>query len=199
MISIEVEVARFQEWAPCRPGLCVEWETEYESWPALRQAAAAALADSRIGDAEIELLVYALARDNECELIKEMLAEHAGNGIRVARAAMASHDLDARWQVADFLGQVDTEEARALLRRLVADADEYVRRRALLAISRADPECAEQTAWRWLSSEHEYSRLAALAVLHDLRSRNLPLALDRLRDDPSEHVRDAVARSENAS
>ena len=60
------------------------------------------LAAPQILDSEAELLLYALARDNECECILGMLTEHPENGMRIARAAMECPDPDARWQVAEF-------------------------------------------------------------------------------------------------
>ena len=161
-------------------------------------AAHAALSGASLTDADIDLILYALSRDNECENIMAMLEEHPLNGMSVARVGVTYPDTDARWQVAEFLGTRDDDEGRALLRRMVIDDDEYVRRRALLAIVRIDPMFAEATASTWLCAEHEYARLAALTVLHEVGSAGLKDATDRLKDDPSPYVRKKVAEIQGA-
>lgn len=139
------------------------------------------------------MLLYTLARDNECECIRDMLKQFPANGVRLARAAVRHADPDARWQIADFLGTQGSDEARHLLRSFVNDSHEYVRRRALLASRRYDPAFAEQTAEQWILSPDEYSRLAALSILHNFRSSRLKGAIASLRDDPSEFIRKKVA------
>ena len=66
----------------------------------------------------------------------------------------------------------------------------------MLAARKHDREFAEGTACRWVGSAHEYSRIAALDVLHDLRSQHLGHALEKLRDDPFVYVRQRVAEIE---
>jgi len=193
MILLKDEVERFKVWAASQSNQLGEWECDYEAWPALYAAAQAALVAPRLLDSEVELLIYALARDNECECILGMLTEHPENGMRIARAAMECPEPEARWQVAEFLGTRGEPDARELLRRLVADADEYVRRRALLASAPQDPDFAAEVAWTWLSADYEYARLAALSVLHQLDSPRLAEAMARLKDDPSAYVQGRLA------
>jgi HEAT repeat protein len=198
MRSLEQEIAKFRAWEANHPGRCGEWETDYEEWPALRAAADEVLARKPRCDAEISLLLYALARDNEGELIRGMLEEHPESGMMLARAAAQCPDPDARWQIAEFLGTRDEDEARALLRTFVDDPDEYVRRRALLASVRIEPAFAVGIAVAWLDSASEYSRLTALAILFEARAAELRSALDRLRHDPARYVREKVAAIEGA-
>lgn len=199
MRSLEHEIAQFRAWAAMHPKHYGEWETDYEEWPALRAAADEVLAHGPRDDGDISLLLYALARDNECEFIRGMLEEHPESGMLLSRAAVAYPDTDARWQVADFLGTRDDEEARRLLQRFVADSDEYVRRRALLASVRFQPVFAAQTAAAWLDSDHEYSRLAALTVLSETNAPELRSALERLKDDSSDNVRAKAAEIAGAA
>ena len=196
MRSLAEEVGRFREWAENHPKNSGEWETDYPDWPALRAAADQALASDSPSEDEIKLLLYALARDNECEFIVGMMQEHPRNGMRVAHAAVDCSEPDARWQVGVFLGSQEGDDARMLLRGLVEDADEYVRRRSLLASALRDPAFAEEIAESWLTAEGEYSRLAALSVLHETRSPRIALALQQLRRDPSPYVRRKVAEIE---
>lgn len=193
------QVERFQEWATRRTGRSGEWETDYPEWAALWATANQALAKNSLGESEIALLLYVLVRDNESELILEMLLEYPDNGMHLARACLGNSEPEARWQIAIFLGSQEGEAAQELLRGLVQDEDEYVRRRALLASVPRDPKFAETTAESWLSAEGEYSRLAALSVLQDLRSPALRQAASRLRGDPSPHVRTKVAEIEEGA
>jgi hypothetical protein len=192
MNSLAREVQRFRRWADEQPRDFGEWETEYSEWPALWAAAEEAIAGDRLSNEDVELLIYALARDNECETILGELQRHPTTGMRVARVGIECSEPDARWQLAVFLGSHDGEEPRLLLRRLVSDPNEYVRRRALLASAPHDPSFAEQIAAVWLTSEHEYSRIAALTVLRELRSERLHHAVELLRLDASPHVRERV-------
>jgi len=122
MRSLAEEVKRFHEWAENHPKDFGEWETDYIEWPALRAAADQVLASQALHDDEIQLLLYALARDNECEFIQASMQEHPDNGMKVAHAAVECPEPDARWQVAVFLGSQDGDDARMLLRRFVEDA-----------------------------------------------------------------------------
>lgn len=196
MRSLSEEVKRFRDWAENHPKDSGEWETDYPQWPALRAAADEALGREHLDDDEITFLLYALARDNECEFILGMMQEHPGNGMRVAHAAVECSEPDARWQVGVFLGSQEGDDARMLLRRLIEDTDEYVRRRALLSSTLRDPAFAAEIAESWLAADNEYSRLAALSVLQETRSPRLALAARQLRRDRSPHVRRKVAEIE---
>jgi HEAT repeat protein len=54
------------------------------------------------------------------------------------------------------------------------------------------PTEAEAIALRDLDNDFEYTRMAALNVLHLLQSPHLPNALERLGDDPNDYVRSYV-------
>jgi HEAT repeat protein len=72
------------------------------------------------------------------------------------------------WQLSS-----DKTSAEALLLILVNDEDEYVSRRALLALGALKSLHAESLAEKaWLSG-HEYQRIAALWVLKDIASSKL--------------------------
>ena len=193
MSCLREEVERFKAWASTQRRNYGEWECDYEDWATLYAAGEASLANLSMSEVEVDLVLYVLARDNESELIKSMLEKYVDNGMRVARAAISCGDADARWQIADFLGTQNGDEAKHLLHRFADDEDEYVRRRALLASVRNNPTFAETTAWEWLASEHEYSRLASLRILRQLGSPELAAAIERLRDDLSPVVQAELA------
>lgn len=60
-------------------------------------------------------------------------------------------------------------------------------------MTRHDPGFAEEVASSWVSAESEYSRMAAITVLHEVNSKDLQSALDQLQDDPSACVRKRMA------
>jgi hypothetical protein len=56
-----------------------------------------------VGDQDVKHILCVLARDNECELVLQILQEHPRNGMHVARAGADYLDPDARWQLGEFL------------------------------------------------------------------------------------------------
>jgi hypothetical protein len=192
LMDLKTEVAKFKKWAVSEPQDYGEWEMDYPEWSAVYTAVEETLSQPILNDGDVSLLLYILARDNECEFILDMLGDAPEHGLRLAEAAFSCLERDARWQAAVFLGRRSENEAKDLLRQFINDEDEYVRRRALLAISQHDSVFAEETAWQWIDSPHDFSRLAALSVLQDLQSPRLKKALERLREDPFESVREKV-------
>ncbi|MDQ7779981.1 MAG: hypothetical protein RDV41_09775, partial [Planctomycetota bacterium] len=75
--SLHKEVARFRHWAVTRdPSHALhfppEWECDYPHWQDLYAAVAAAL-ESPVTESSKEELLFALARDNEDEVILDLL------------------------------------------------------------------------------------------------------------------------------
>ncbi len=75
MATLQAQVAHFKAWASRCPPKSAEWETDYGFWDELWDAAETALAAPRLEDADVGLLLYTLARDNECDRAKEMMEE----------------------------------------------------------------------------------------------------------------------------
>lgn len=141
MSTFAHEVASFREWAACHAlgnHSFGEWECDYPSWRQLYTAIdefLAAAARRALTGAELELLLYVLARDNEDERILETLEKFPAIAAQVAEAAVTCSDVDARWQAAVLaarLGAVGT------VRRFLDDKAEYVRRRAGLALEKME-------------------------------------------------------------
>lgn len=118
MATLKAQVAHFKAWASRCPRKSAEWETDYDFWDELWDATETTLAAPGLESEDVGLLLYTLARDNECVRVKEMMEDHIENAMRVARAALDFPDQDARWQVADFLGTQDDAEARDSCRGL---------------------------------------------------------------------------------
>ena len=148
MSVLEQEIAKFRQWAEFRLGPDhipnadthgAEWECDYLGWPALYSAVEACLLakaneTNPLTKAERELLLYALARDNEDQVVLELFEQFPDASIQLARAAIDYPDKEARWQVVVLLGHLKGAEAVSLLQRFLEDDSEYVRRRAGTAL-----------------------------------------------------------------
>jgi len=80
------------------------------------------------------------------------------------------------------------EGAEALLLDLAAGADEYVRRRALMALGRIKSGQVETLVREAWDSGDEYQRMAVLDALHDVRSKKLALYLDMAQADGGQYL-----------
>ncbi|MDO3521943.1 HEAT repeat domain-containing protein [Ralstonia pseudosolanacearum] len=204
--ALQEEVEKFNAWAALflphqRTG---EWECGYDHWQSLWDAAMAVL-ESLPPNAWNERcranLLYAIARDNEMEWIAGQLAGKPEALLELARLAIDSSEPDTKWQVAVQLGALSAnkEKAEALLLRFVDDEDEYVSRRALLALGALKSAYAERLAEKaWLTG-HEYQRIAALWVLKDVAPSKL-VQYVRLADEDGrqfvvENAHDALKAS----
>lgn len=76
----------------------------------------------------------------------------------------------------------------ALLIHFAYDADEYVSRRALIALGKLKSERTEQLAERAWQTGHEYQRIAALWALKDVGSSKLGDYLLQAEEDGREYV-----------
>jgi len=183
-------LARFRAWAADgHEGEGVgEWECDYEQWSEIYEAFNPALAATLSPNA-IEDILYALARDNELEGLRQRLTTHPEILLTLGTAALASPEINARWQIAECLGEVGSTATLDILRKFIDDPHEYVRRRALMAYAPHRSAESEPIAWAWLTSEEPYSRLAALHVLRDVHSPRWPAAVQMLKLDSCEFVR----------
>ena len=124
------------------------------------------------------------------EYLAETLTAKTEIALLLARMALESGEPDARWQLASQLAFVSDrhEAAEALLLQFARDPEEYVSRRALLALatlkSSAVPRLAE-LAWK---TGHEYQRIAALNALKTVESALLPHYLAEAHKDGREHL-----------
>ena len=159
MIILAKEIAKFREWAVVRRSpeyragqfshSSAEWECDYPDWQKIYQAVESFLdsaADRNLTIDETELLLYALARDNEDERVLDTLQKFPTLALQIGRAALTHSDADARWQSAVLLCRIGTLDAVALLRRFSADDAEYVRRRAKLALQETEPKLGKLTS-----------------------------------------------------
>jgi hypothetical protein len=183
-------VSEFRLWAAVYPteDRAAEWEAEYPEWSSLTTTFCNFLDASIPSDwdeQQEELLLYALARDNEMEVLKDELISRPIHLIALARGASLSSEPDARWQIADALGSVEANDSEVapLLEPLLRDADEYVSRRALIALTRRGSSDLAFWATRAWDTGDEYQRMAALDALAACNSPLLPSYLDQADTD----------------
>ena len=137
MSTLTHEVAKFRDWAATRgPGehAEAEWECDYPDWQTLYAAINDFLTASTqrtVTPAELQLLLYVLARDSEDEIVLETLEKFPSIAVQVIEAAVSFHDEAARWQAAVLAGRIGSA---SMLHRFLNDEAEYVRRRAGFAL-----------------------------------------------------------------
>ena len=193
--KLEHAVAEFQAWAASYPQAerSNVWEIDYDHWPDLWSAATAFLDSSEPQQWDrsiVEQLLYVLARDNETEDLLRELAKRPEHLLALAGFGIGSAERDARWQFAAALGCVETDEGKAvpLLATYAADGDEYVNRRALIALGQRKAPIAEGLAQRAWDTGDEYQRMAALGVFHALGSPLLPFDLKLAEQDGRQYL-----------
>lgn len=186
------EAARFRTWALGREGRYGEWECDYDEWPAFLKAAEDAIAETERGqlDSDDALnLLYAIARENETEWLRRFLIGYPRTLRSLAIRSASYPDCDAKWQLACSVAAARLPDAVEILQPFLTDQDEYVRRRSLLALSPLCPSQAERLAITGIDSASDYSRMAALEVLHDIGYVHFLDAASKLCSDPNEYVR----------
>lgn len=191
--ALEQQSDRFRQWAETNYPVeerWGEWECEYPEWESLYGAVQVFL-DARLPDtwttAEMDTLLYALARDSECGIIANYIGERPVALLTLARACLDRAEADAKWQIAVKLGYLpDHPAAEPLLIRLEGDNAEYVRRRALQALGclkSSRVEMLVDAAWDTEDSMQEYQRMTVLQVLQQIGSPRLAEFLARVEED----------------
>lgn len=193
IVALRTAVRRFKTWADRYPTKqdSGEWECDYEEWAEIESAFDACLdawSPQDWSDEMVELMLYVIARSSETERLINQLRTRPAELLALARAGLHSKDPDARWQLAHAVGKwiPDAKKAEPLLERYFDDDDEYVSRRALIALGDRGSIRAEALALRAWETGHEYQRIAALGALQSINSavfgRYVALALEDGRE-----------------
>lgn len=166
-----------------------EWEVDYPEWIHLYKAISEFVASyssiSEWSAEQLQLVLYILARDNECQNIaKELSKSYPETLIQLARVSIELGEPDAKWQLAKELSQIQSEKAKIeeILVALAHDSDEYVRRQALISLARIKSKFTENLALKIWYQSHEnqqWSRMAVLWCLNRIDSSHFdPLRLE---------------------
>ncbi len=136
--NLKHEITAFREWADKLPNHTPEWEVFYLWWDNIYDVVKEYVEKVPLNtwtSETFELLLYALARDNEDEVILHFLENYPEHLVALATKALTYGDYKARWQVAYGLSKLKNNQgvAKELLQQFLLDEEEYVRRRASFA------------------------------------------------------------------
>lgn len=190
-MKVENEVKLFKAWASTQDQRG-EWETEYPRWQAFEAAVLDFLEKTKSAewdDKDWQNIIFVVARDNECETFIGKISEDKELLLSLAHQALTSHESKAKWQIAAYLGETAALElAEPILLAWVTDANEYVSRRSLIALSILGSKETEKLAKMAWATEHEYQRIAALQALGNIASKELEQFLRLAKDDGRIHL-----------
>jgi len=193
-MKLHRETNKFKEWAETFPGIkSGEWECDYGNWDEYYEACIHLIkskAPKSLTDLEKSDLIYAIARDNEQEHLIGKVAENETLLFSLCEASFGLSENDAKWQFASRLGEVrkDVRYAEKLLLKLVKDTDEYVSRRALLALARLGSSQTEKFCIKAWETNHEYQRIAALSSLKTIESKMMSEYLNKAYKDGRKYL-----------
>ena len=166
-----------------------EWEIGVDNhFDEMVSAAAKVITNISFEDADeflIDAMLFAVARDNECEILADELLKHEGWFTHLAKRSLNSKYINAEWQFAKRVGKI--EGCRKLIYDFIESEHEYISRMALQTMADIDPEKAEEYAILFWnrgkypqgSYEDEYQKIMALHVLHIIGSKMLKEYLNK--------------------
>ena len=184
-----------------------------ESDPELRTAAVRGIGARRIADALPQLVrrleVVASESDGESEEEMAALTEAltafaspgsseagvAGQTLQLLASRLEGADEDVRLAVARVLGRIGRREDTPLVTLLLKDPSPLVRRAAVDALARLDPDTAAEPLRLALADESPAVRIAAADALGESTRPGVVDDLRRLADDEDARVRVAAIRS----
>ena len=189
------QAIKFHQWQEATyPGktseeLGGEWEVDYPY----------ETADSVL----LDEMVYRIARDNEAEGFIQETTSHPQWFERLCRRAAASNESEAKWQFAAYLPECPcSQEVKDMILDFAKDPNEYVSRRALLAMPALRPDCVEQFAplfWErncYSLELQEYQRIAVLVSLDAIHSGLFPQYLEQAKQDGRRYLLEHAERIE---
>ncbi len=190
------KIADFKKWASQIPAekRIGEWECNYDGdqWSILVRLFEEFISHSDFNlweTSTIEQILYIIARDNETEYLSSCIAKQDELLLFLAEKALEIGEPDAKWQLAVKLqGNTNSAKASALLETYVEDEDEYVNRRALMALASLHSDKAEyycQIAWdrTEYGEMQEYQRIAVLHTLYSIKSSLLEKYITKAKQD----------------
>lgn len=206
------QVGKFHQWQEITyPGKTTEeiggaWEVDYPAWNDIFDAFCHVLTqmDAEMADSILlDEMVYLIARANEAEGFIQETTSHPKWFECLCRRAAASNESEAKWQFAAYLPECScSQEVRDIILDFAKDPNEYVSRRALLAMPALRPDCVEQFAplfWErncYSPELQEYQRIAVLVSLDAIHSVMLPQYLEQAKQDGRSYLLEHAKRIE---
>ena len=206
------QAIKFHQWQEATyPGktseeLGGEWEVDYPYWNDTYSAFCHVLTQMDAETADSVLLdemVYLIARANEAEGFIQETTYHPQWFECLCRRAAASNESEAKWQFAAYLPECPcSQEVKDMILDFAKYPNEYVSRRALLAMPALRPDCVEQFAplfWErncYSLELQEYQRIAVLVSLDAIHSGLLPQYLEQAKQDGRRYLLEHAERIE---
>ena len=206
------QARKFHQWQEITyPGKTTEeiggaWEVDYPAWNDIFDAFCHVLTqmDAEMADSILlDEMVYLIARANEAEGFIQETTSHPKWFECLCRRAAASNESEAKWQFAAYLPECPcSQEVKDKILDFAKDPNEYVSRRALLAMPALRPDCVEQFAplfWErncYSPELQEYQRIAVLISLDAIHSDLLPQYLERAKQDGRSYLLEHAKRIE---
>ena len=206
------QARKFHQWQEITyPGKTTEeiggaWEIDYPAWNDIFDAFCHVLTQMNAEMADSILLdemVYLIARANEAEGFIQETTSHPKWFECLCRRAAASNENEAKWQFAAYLPECPcSQEVKDMILDFAKDPNEYLSRRALLAMPVLRPDCVEQFAplfWEcscYSPELQEYQRIAVLVSLDAIHSDLLPQYLERAKQDGRSYLLEHAKRIE---
>lgn len=145
-------------------------------------------------DQIIDDLLYAIARDNECENIVQVLEDYNDWFSLLCRNSLKTSYTNAKWQFAKNLKDYKGDDIlKNLIFEFLSTGDEYTERLALQSLAYIYPEQAEKYAiefWNRNKYEYdEYQKIMVLHVLYHIHSTNLKMYLKMAENSSYEYLK----------
>ncbi len=183
-----------------------EWETDYTDWNRINTIFSKFLEEHTASDATEELLnemIYIIARDNECEWLINEVTKHPDWFDVLCRYCIHTNENEAKWQFAAHISNCScSRETKDLILEFVTDKNEYVSRRALLALPAIRPDKVEYYAHQfWYRDSYdikmqEYQKMAVLTVLNEIKSPLLSYYLQSAKKDGRKYLMQCAEKIE---
>ncbi|MFW6311839.1 MAG: hypothetical protein ACOC1K_06350 [Nanoarchaeota archaeon] len=199
--QINIEVSNFMRWAKNTNKKTGEWETRYPDWGkiySLIEESLDIIEYNKLTELDKDNLLYLLSRDNELEEIARQLSEFPDLIIPLANYGLNYHDYNARWQLANYIWKHadNYQEVEEILISYYKDNNEYVKRRALLALGYMESEYAEQLALESWNTGLKHQKMVSLYILDEINSKRLNELLNKGEDDEFKIVRNTAKNIE---
>lgn len=190
--GLHSKVSAFKKWAMKHYPLITEdndsgeWEIGIKEFEDMCDCAIKLIVNLPCGkstDQIIDDVLYAIARDNECSRIVQILSGFPNWYSTLCKQSLASTYTNAKWQFAesikDYTGQ---DNLFPIIYKFLEVGDEYTERLALMSLACIYPEQAEAYAIEfWNRTKYrndEYQKIMVLHVLKKIQSSKLFHFLD---------------------
>ena len=179
-----------------------EWEDEIEEFYDMFSASINViknLSAYEVTEQTIDCLLYAIARDEECEDIIYEILEYNDWFSELCKRVLQTNYINAKTQFARQLKRFDGDNStKELIFKFLSCDDEYIERMALESLAYIYPEKAEKYAIEFFERKKYESvvqqKMMAISVLHKINSPKLEYYLKKSEELNHIYLNDEVQR-----